>query len=416
MKSPLTAIVLGGTHAHSALIRELKRQGYTTLLVDYFENPPAKAVADLHLRCSTLDPLAVTKIAKQYQADLVISTCVDQAYVTACQVAEALHLPAPMSHAEILTLTDKEYMKHKMKALGIPTARYACLHDLTEIRMEDWTFPLVVKPVDSNGSAGVRKVDTPEELECYFAQALALSRRGKVILESYKTGMEIGVDCYIAEGTVHILTVRQKFPLCRHTGDVLQSPGSIAPLQLPEKAWQTLKQILATLAEGFALNNTPLLLQALVERDEIHVIEFAPRIGGGLNYRTVFELTGFNILGAAINAYFGTTTPVITRATQGMMATIIIYAKPGVFSHMTGVQALIDSGVIHELHLYRSPGSAIADDMSTRARIGAFLLKGQNRGEIQQKLRQALLSLEVFTDKGEAVMRKDIYAAVFESV
>lgn len=411
MQKTLTALVLGGTHAHSALIMALKERGYTTLLVDYLENPPAKAVADLHLRCSTLDPLAVMALAKSHSADLVISTCVDQAYVTACQVSEALQLPAPMSHAKILTLTDKEKMKHKMQTLGIPTAKYTCLHRFEDFNAKDWAFPLVVKPVDSNGSAGVRKVESLQELQSAFVQALALSRRGKVIVETYKTGIEIGVDCYIAGDTVHILTVRHKLPLSRHKGDVLQSSGSIAPVQLSEKIQTRLHEILHTIAQGFALKNTPLLLQALVDQDEINVIEFAPRIGGGLNYRTVALLTGFDFLGAAIDAYFGqaATVPEVHGVQGSMWATIIVYAKPGIFSHMTGVENLLDKGILKAFYFYRTPGSEIAGDMSTRARIGAFLLSGRDLTEIQQKLAQALATLEVFTREGEPVMRKDIY-------
>ena len=42
------AIVLGGTNPHIELINNLKARGFYTILLDYFENPPAKNVADLH--------------------------------------------------------------------------------------------------------------------------------------------------------------------------------------------------------------------------------------------------------------------------------------------------------------------------------------------------------------------------------
>ena len=50
-----TAIVLGGTSPHIALIQKLKDRGYYTILVDYLNNPPAKKVADMHIKESTLD-------------------------------------------------------------------------------------------------------------------------------------------------------------------------------------------------------------------------------------------------------------------------------------------------------------------------------------------------------------------------
>ena len=73
-----TAIVLGGTFPHRELILKLKAKGYYTILIDYYENPIAKAVADEHLRESTLDREKVLSIARERNASLVISTCIDQ--------------------------------------------------------------------------------------------------------------------------------------------------------------------------------------------------------------------------------------------------------------------------------------------------------------------------------------------------
>ena len=59
------AIVLAGTPPHTALIENLKRRGYYTILIDYFENPPAKKAADEHVRESTLDQEKVLEQKKQ---------------------------------------------------------------------------------------------------------------------------------------------------------------------------------------------------------------------------------------------------------------------------------------------------------------------------------------------------------------
>ena len=68
-----TAIVLGGTVPHASLLDKLKDRGYYTILIDYFDDPPAASHADLHLKDSAMDPDAVLRIAKEYDADLVLS-------------------------------------------------------------------------------------------------------------------------------------------------------------------------------------------------------------------------------------------------------------------------------------------------------------------------------------------------------
>jgi|SRR5690554_2186935 len=102
------AIILGGTDDHIALIENLKKRGYYTILIDYNANPPAKVAADLHIQESTLEEDKVLKIATEQKVDLVISACIDQALLTACYVAERLGLPAPFSYETALNVQIKD--------------------------------------------------------------------------------------------------------------------------------------------------------------------------------------------------------------------------------------------------------------------------------------------------------------------
>lgn len=118
------ALILGGTAAHKELIEQLKKRGYHTVLIDYFDNPPAKEVADEHVKISTLDKEAVLEYARNVGANLVISTSVDQANAICCYVNEKLGLPSPYCYETALDMTDKTRMKQIMKENGIPTAEY----------------------------------------------------------------------------------------------------------------------------------------------------------------------------------------------------------------------------------------------------------------------------------------------------
>ena len=110
MSEKPVAIVLGGIVPHKNLLEKLKKRGYFTILIDYFENPPAAEAADLHLRESAMDKDAVLAAAKKYGAELVLCTCLDQQIGIACQVAEELGLPHPYSYEKALEVTNKEKM------------------------------------------------------------------------------------------------------------------------------------------------------------------------------------------------------------------------------------------------------------------------------------------------------------------
>ena len=98
------AIVLGGTAPHAMLINKLKKRGYYVILVDYLKESPGKKVADKHICESTLDLDKVYDIAKRENVSLVISTCIDQANLTCCYVAEKLNLTKPCNCGNILII------------------------------------------------------------------------------------------------------------------------------------------------------------------------------------------------------------------------------------------------------------------------------------------------------------------------
>jgi carbamoylphosphate synthase large subunit len=210
MKNNPVAVVLGGTFPHIQLIRKLKQRGYYTILVDYYDNPPAKREADLHIKESTLDKGAVLILARENNAKLIISTCIDQANVTACYVAEKLGLNKPYSFDTALTVSNKLLMKAKMLENNIPTSKYFKVSDLKDIDSIDLDYPVIVKPTDSNSSKGVRKADNYRELREYLQDALKISSGNEAIIEQFKVGKEIGLDCIIKDKKVSIILSRER--------------------------------------------------------------------------------------------------------------------------------------------------------------------------------------------------------------
>ncbi len=409
MSKQAVAIVLGGTNPHIELIRNLQTRGYRVVLIDYYENPPAAQFVDEHVRESTLDLETVLEIAKRVDAKLVISACIDQANVTACYVSEKLGLPAPYSYATALKVTNKGLMKELFLELGIPTARHILVKSAAEFYEAGLAYPVVVKPADSNGSAGVRKVCSEEELLVFLHQALETSRTQQAIIEEFVDGVEVSVDCWVDNGKVDVSLVRQKFEMNAGWGTVIQSPGSYAPANISEVAIKKLANIVKRITDTLGLKSTTFLLQAFVKGDDVSVIEYAPRVGGGLSYRTIKLLTGLDFVDLTVLSYLGDASETSATNINGYYSTNIIYAKPGVFDRLEGIDRLIKDGVVEEMHFYKTRGMVIGGDMSTRSRIGAFLIYAEEREQLLEKLEIAVERLEVFDAEGNKLMRNDIY-------
>lgn len=403
------AIVLGGTAAHIPLINNLKKRGYFTILIDYYENPIAKEVADKHIQESTLDKEKVLEIAKREKANLVIATSVDQANSTACFVSEKLGLPVPYSYETSLRVTDKLLMKRIMIENGIPTSKYCQIRDVKDCSTHDLSYPVIVKPSDSNGSKGVRKANTLEELTSYAKQALMISRNGKAIIEEFKKGKEIGIDCFVKDGHAHTIMTRHRRKIVSDKDSIQQIYGSFWPADIDEKILEELKIISNGISKALQLINTPLMIQAIVDDKEINVIEFALRIGGGENSRIIELSTGFDIVDAAIDAFLGIPICLDCKQISDYYADNLIYTKPAIFGYIDGYEKLIQDNVIEYLIYLKTKGMTIGNDISSSNRVGAFVVKASRIEELEEKINESLRIIEVYDINGSPIMRKDIY-------
>ncbi|TVQ14555.1 MAG: ATP-grasp domain-containing protein [Bacteroidetes bacterium] len=413
MHQQKVALVLGGTNPHIALIENLKKRGYHTVLVDYLENPPAKEYADEHLQESTLDKDKVHEIAKTRKADLVIATCIDQANVTACYVAEKLNLPRPYSYEIASEIADKTRMKKKMLDNGIPTAKYIALKEGDTFNHFGLKFPLVIKPSDSNGSKGVRRVDDAKELNQYQEDAFDVSRNKKVVVEEFIEGDEIGVDCIVSDGITQIITMHKKRKPKRKDGSVIFSIGSISPPAISQNVEIQILNIASTISRVFNLNNTPLLLQVIVNNEDVKVVEFAPRIGGGLNFRKIQLFKGYDIINASVESYFGEMPKSKDMPLDYYYSENHIYTEPGVFGRIEGIDKLIEDRIILEFYQNKRNGMLINASNSSSDRVGSFIVQGNTIEEIKQKLYKVYNTIKVIDSNNEVLKHQQNYKQLY---
>lgn len=409
MNKPI-AIVLGGTSPHATLTQKLKDRGYYVVLVDYLENPPAKKVADEHVQASTLDQDKVLEIAREKKASLVISTCIDQANSVCCYVAEKLGLPHPYSYKTSLDVTDKGLMKKIMADNAIPTSSYTLTDSVDRIDWSKVSYPAVVKPVDCNSSKGVRRVDSKEETIQRVAEALELSRTHMAIIEGFNQGEEIQVDCVSTKDGVKVVLTRQKKKiLVKGNQMVLNSTGSILPAPLDEELNKQAQEIAERIASSFGLQNTPFFYQAIVTDKGIQVLEFAPRIGGGLSYYVIKELAGFDVVEAAIDSFIGKDIIFCGKRLSKCYSTNLLYMKPGVFDHVEGLQELKDSGMVRDIFVMKNKGTEVDSDMRSSNRVAAFVLEANSYCELSNLEKKAIESVELRDEDGNPLLNRAIY-------
>lgn len=403
------AIVLGGTSPHIELIRQLHERNFFVVLVDYLSNPPAKQYADVHIQESTLDCEAVLNVAIEFNASLVISACVDQANITACYVAEKLNLPRPYSYELANNITNKGYMKEVMVANNIPTTRYVFLDKDENLTNLGLRFPVMVKPADSCAASGVKKANNFNELSVFLKDAKKISRTGRTVVEEFFSGVEVSVYAFIKDRIANILMISERISIIEGENQVLKCYATITPPNISEVALAKIQESTTCIANVFNLDNTPLHVQYIIDGDEISVIEFAPRVGGGISYKNIKSNTGFDIISSTIDSYLQKSVDVRYQCSNRYFSVNLVYGVPSTFYRMTGIEDLLNEGIVDSIHYHKTPGSVITDDRASGGRIAAILISGDTRQDVLDKVKITFERINAFDSNGNQILRKDLY-------
>ena len=394
-------LVLAGGSDQIALIKELKKRGHEIILLDYYDNPPAKSYADKHIIASTLDLDIVEECARKEHVSLICTACTDQALLTMSYVSEKIGLPCYIDYQTGLNVTNKSYMKRILRDCGIPTARFKIVDKPDDALIQQFEYPLVVKPVDCNSSKGVVRVDTKDEYYSKVQEAIRFSRSRTAIVEEFKDGKEISADFYIENGKAKLLSATSSLKIKNRKSFTILCSDYPA---LDKKQEEEIIQIGGKIAEAFHLNNTPLLVQLIVSEKEINVIEFSARMGGGSKYKLIEVLSGVNIMSKYVDRVLGGYPKISPSKQIDYCKMVYIYCNPGVFDHMEGLSEMKDREYIDEYFIYKTSGMEIAGASTSGDRPAGYLCSAKTKEELDHKVSYIDAHIKVISNKGEDMM------------
>ena len=184
--------------------------GVHVITADYLPDNIAHKYSDEYCNVSIIDKEAVLKAAQELQIDGILSHAVDPGVVSAAYVAEQMGLPFQCSYKAACILQDKSLFRQFLADNGFncPHAKgYSNLEDALK-EVDDFTWPVIVKPVDSAGSKGVTKVESPKDLPMAIRTALEASISKHFIIEDFLNldGYQSSADIFTVDGTLAYAT------------------------------------------------------------------------------------------------------------------------------------------------------------------------------------------------------------------
>jgi len=404
-------IVLAGGNDQIELIKGLRKRykEIEIILVDFAEKVRAAEYADKHYVISTMDKAAVLDLAKKENVDLILCACGDQPLTTMAYVSEQLKLNCYLTYQQSQNLTNKLFMKDIMVKNNIPTSRYFKINNPDLVKTVNLDYPLVVKPVDNNGSKGVVKVQTYNDLKEAVNEACAYSLSGDVIIEEFKKGEELSVEAFInkeGQGNIVIATKNIKIRDNNNRFTILRNQYIY---QLTNEIQSKIIKIINQISESFQLYNSPLLLQLIVNNDEVNVIEFSARTGGGSKLVLVKELTGVDIIDNLIDITEGNVPNVEPSPKNIHAAVCYLYTKPGKVIEIKNFEQLKQEGVVVDTFYYKTFGTEIRASQYSSDRPAGFLITAETADVLQSKIEYVDDHLKILNESGIDIMLHGLF-------
>jgi len=399
------AIILAGGFDQAELARRLRRENFETILLDMRAGTPAQAFVDKFYQISTLDYDAVEQVARKEQVDLVTTVCGDQPLRTVAYVSEKLGLPFYLSYETILDVTTKVRMKRRFVENNIPTSKFVVVSakspDLTSVK--ELNFPVVVKPIDNNGSKGVQKVGEIEKVAEAIKIASQYSPSDEIIVEEFVAGIEISTDVYVNDGAVSILseTVSDKI---KENRDLFTIVSSNYPPIITESAKEKICAVCQKIADAFHIVEGPMFVQFLVDGDDVSVVEFSPRMGGGSKFRLIEVLSGVDIMGVYLDLILGKKTRVLPSKKVNFAYLKYVYCHPGVVDKYVGFKELKENGTLDDYFVYKTEGAEIVSSSRSFDRAAGYLITSVSEEQLQAKKNDAAKALKIMSNANENIM------------
>ena len=303
--------VIGASYLQLPLVLKAKKMGLEVYCFAWKDGAICSEYADGFYDISIVEKEAILEKCQELKIDGIATIASDTATVAVNYVASKMGLVAnPNDYTAVCT--NKYLMRQCFMAHQVPSPKFS-VADEKGIDLQDFQYPLIVKPTDRSGSRGVEKIETQEELASAIERAKKESFEHKAIVEEFVTGREISVESISYKGTHYILQITDKVTTGAPFFVELEhhQPSSLS-IEIKEKVKNIVLHALDSLHIKFGASHSELKITA---DGDIKVIEIGARMGGDFIGSNLVKLsTGYDFLKGVIDVALGSfTKPVLTE-------------------------------------------------------------------------------------------------------
>ena len=384
-------LLLGGSRYLLPVIKSAHELGLYVITCDYLPDNIAHKYSDEYVNVSIIDKEAVLEAAKKLEIDGIMSFATDPGVVTAAYVAEKLGLPYGGSYESVSILQDKGRFRRFLTEhnFNVPHAKsYEKLEDAL-CDTDFFTWPVIVKPVDSAGSKGVTRVDDKNELRKAIEYALDFSHCDQFIIEDFieKKGCSSDTDSFSIDGKLVATTFSsQRFDV--------QSDNPYAPMAY---SWPSTfsreheDELTSEIQRLLTLLDMQSSIYNIETREGVdgkaYIMEVSPRGGGNRLAEMIRYASGVDMIKAAVQAAVGLPIDKVEQPQyDGCWAEYVLHSRvDGKFKELWIEPDFAAKNVI-EVDLWVNKGEEIHSFTAANFAIGTVVMKFASQEELESKL------------------------------
>jgi len=382
-------LVVGAGVAQINSINTLMRLGYFVIAIDGDECAPGLKSANQSEVCDIRNYKELIKIAEKYKVNAITSFCTDIPIISVTKACEQLNLKGlePKS-AELFV--NKKFQRLLMKKNEILIPKYATFESVKEAKLilKDFNQAIVIKPIDSSGSKGVKYFDDISLVDRdYLKEVLTLSISGQGIIEAFIKGKEIAVDGFVIDGTCRILSICSKQ---RTSPPYLLDTELRFPSHLSEERIKKVRNLTEKIVSVSEMNNSPFHIEMINSKEGPIIVEFAAR-GAGFNVfdKIIPHVSGIDTISIQASLALGD-RPVIKDIERNAAILHFISSNThGIVDKISNKDSLLSIHGVEEVQFYVGLGDNVYPLKSGQDRLGYILCLFDNLKECEKALKKA---------------------------
>lgn len=376
-------MIIPGSWFQIPAVKYAKSRGYYVITCDYKPDNPAHRFSDEYHNVSSTDKDELLRVAREANVDGVLCFASDPAAPAAAYVAEQMGLPGN-TYENICKFGFKHFWRDFLKSNGFNVPKAKSYKQFEDINLEEWSYPVMVKPVDSCGSKGISKALSKNEMKEAFDYALQYSLSKIIIVEEFveRVGPQIGGDGFFGTNRLEYVCYGDQVVDEGVNGYV--PCGMTFPALLDDETKNKISNEIERACRLSGLSNLSFNLEVMIGKDgKIYLMELGPRNGGNCIPEVITQYSGVDMVGLAVEAAMGNTLPINPQEDDCFHAYYAMHSEfPGRYR---GYKVSEDfPGEVTLSYIFLQPGDRIGRFLGSNEEVGVLLLRFKSRDDMSK--------------------------------